>query len=99
MSNIEKNSKYLLSGYKCCFSRFPESGGVRVFPVCDRWRVRYANGCVFQSWTAYTVTHEGSQPQVAVIIGEIIGHFANDAIMRATARRNRGVFEAESRLW
>jgi hypothetical protein len=37
--------------------------------------------------------------QVAVIIGEIIGHFANDAIMRVTTRRNKGVFEAESRLW
>jgi hypothetical protein len=37
--------------------------------------------------------------QVAVVIGEIIGHFANDAIMRVTTRRNKGVFEAESRLW
>ena len=37
--------------------------------------------------------------QVAVIIGELIGHFANDAIMRITTKRNRGVFEAESRLW
>ncbi|KAF8500306.1 MFS general substrate transporter [Russula emetica] len=36
---------------------------------------------------------------VAVIIGEIIGHFLNDAIMRITTRRNGGVFEAESRLW
>ena len=54
---------------------------------------------VFLFWTAYTVTHEGSPPQVAVIIGEIIGHFANDAIMRVTTRRNHGVFEAEGRLW
>ncbi|KAF8500308.1 MFS general substrate transporter [Russula emetica] len=54
---------------------------------------------VFLFWTAYTVAYEGSPPQVAVIIGEIIGHFANDAIMRATTRRNHGVFEAESRLW
>ena len=54
---------------------------------------------VFLYWTADTVTHEGSPPQVAVIIGELIGHFANDAIMLATTRRNRGVFEAESRLW
>jgi len=38
-------------------------------------------------------------PLVAVIIGEIIGHFLNDAIMRITTRRNGGVFEAESRLW
>jgi len=38
-------------------------------------------------------------PMVAVIIGELIGHFANDAIMRITTKRNHGVFEAESRLW
>ncbi|KAI0284706.1 hypothetical protein BGY98DRAFT_1173863 [Russula aff. rugulosa BPL654] len=38
-------------------------------------------------------------PLIAVIVGEIIGHFLNDAIMRITTRRNRGVFEAESRLW
>ena len=37
--------------------------------------------------------------QVAVIIGEIIGHFLNDAILRITTRRNKGVHEAESRLW
>ena len=98
MSNIEP-ILVPLSGYECCFPWFPKSGGVRVFPVCDRRRVRYANGCVFLFWTAYTVTHEGSPPQVAVIIGEIIGHFANDAIMRVTTRRNQGVFEAEGRLW
>lgn len=40
-----------------------------------------------------------STTQIAVIIGEIIGHFLNDAIMRITTRRNGGVFEAESRLW
>ena len=50
-------------------------------------------------WTAYTVTHEDSLPQVAVFIGEIFSHFANDAIMHVTTRRNHGVFEAESRLW
>lgn len=38
-------------------------------------------------------------PMVAVIIGELIGHFVNDAIMHVTTRRNNGVFEAESRLW
>ena len=30
------------------------------------------------------------------IRGEIIGHFS---IMRVSTRRNKGVFEAESRLW
>jgi len=38
-------------------------------------------------------------PMIAVVIGEVIGHFANDAIMYITLRRNHGVFEAESRLW
>ena len=37
--------------------------------------------------------------QVAVLIGELIGHFANDAIMHVTTRRNNGVFYAENRLW
>ncbi|KAJ8516092.1 hypothetical protein ONZ45_g6562 [Pleurotus djamor] len=38
-------------------------------------------------------------PIVAVIIGEITGHFVNDWIMRWSIRRNNGVFEVESRLW
>lgn len=37
--------------------------------------------------------------QVAVIIGELIGRFTNDAIMEISVRQNGGVFEAESRLW
>ncbi|KAL1741300.1 major facilitator superfamily domain-containing protein [Schizophyllum fasciatum] len=38
-------------------------------------------------------------PIVAVIIGELLGRYLNDWIMRATIKRNNGVFEAESRLW
>ncbi|KAF7761482.1 hypothetical protein Agabi119p4_9474 [Agaricus bisporus var. burnettii] len=38
-------------------------------------------------------------PIVAVIIGELIGRYLNDWIMRISIRRNKGVFEAESRLW
>jgi hypothetical protein len=41
----------------------------------------------------------GSLLQVGIIIGQVIGRFANDAIMRVSMRRNHGVFEAESRLW
>ncbi|KAJ7255229.1 major facilitator superfamily domain-containing protein [Mycena rebaudengoi] len=37
--------------------------------------------------------------QVSVIIGELIGRYANDWIMNTSIRRNKGVFEAESRLW
>ncbi|KAF9459117.1 MFS general substrate transporter [Collybia nuda] len=38
-------------------------------------------------------------PIVSVIIGELIGRYANDWIMNVSIRRNKGVFEAESRLW
>lgn len=37
--------------------------------------------------------------QVSVIIGELIGRYTNDWIMNLNIRRNKGVFEAESRLW
>ncbi|KAN0107661.1 Major facilitator superfamily domain containing protein [Russula decolorans] len=50
-------------------------------------------------FSQYGIAGAYATPVVAVIIGEIIGHFANDAIMRVTTRRNKGVFEAESRLW
>jgi hypothetical protein len=54
---------------------------------------------VFPFWGSLYGRSSESTTQVAVIIGEIIGHFLNDAIMRITTRRNGGVFEAESRLW
>ncbi|TDL19637.1 MFS general substrate transporter [Rickenella mellea] len=38
-------------------------------------------------------------PIVSVIIGELIGRYANDFIMNVGIRRNHGVFEAEVRLW
>ncbi|KAJ7088169.1 hypothetical protein C8R44DRAFT_751999 [Mycena epipterygia] len=37
--------------------------------------------------------------QVSVILGELIGRYLNDGIMNFSIRRNKGVFEAESRLW
>ena len=37
--------------------------------------------------------------QVAVVIGELVGRFMNDWIMNVSIRRNKGIFEAESRLW
>ncbi|KAN0107659.1 Major facilitator superfamily domain containing protein [Russula decolorans] len=72
--------------------------GVRIFSRWYRRRVRYAIGCVPIVGSLHFRSSE-STTQVAVIIGEIIGHFLNDAIMRITTRRNGGVFEAESRLW
>ncbi|EGO03406.1 hypothetical protein SERLA73DRAFT_101489 [Serpula lacrymans var. lacrymans S7.3] len=38
-------------------------------------------------------------PIVGVLLGELIGRYLNDWIMRISIRRNKGVFEAESRLW
>ncbi|KAF8198617.1 MFS general substrate transporter [Pholiota molesta] len=38
-------------------------------------------------------------PIVSVLIGEVVGRYTNDWIMRVSIRRNKGVFEAESRLW
>ncbi|KAJ7187288.1 MFS general substrate transporter [Mycena filopes] len=38
-------------------------------------------------------------PIVATIAGEIIGRYGNDMIAAIGIRRNRGVFEAEIRLW
>ncbi|KAG6860492.1 hypothetical protein C0995_010529 [Termitomyces sp. Mi166 len=38
-------------------------------------------------------------PVVSVVIGELTGRYMNDWIMNVSIRRNKGVFEAESRLW
>ncbi|KAG9311613.1 hypothetical protein JVU11DRAFT_7823 [Chiua virens] len=38
-------------------------------------------------------------PMIAVVLGEILGRFANDWIMRVNIRRHGGFHEAESRLW
>jgi len=85
-------------GYECGFYWYSGTPGVRIFPRCYRQRVRYTIGCVPILSCLHGRSSE-STTQIAVIIGEIIGHFLNDAIMRITTRRNGGVFEAESRLW
>jgi hypothetical protein len=85
-------------GYECCFYRHSGPHRVRILSIWNCWRVRYTSG-----WSPVLgrlhSRSRGTSTQVAVIIGEIIGHFSNDAIMRVTTRRNKGVFEAESRLW
>jgi len=50
-------------------------------------------------FSQYAVAGAYATPIVGIVIGELIGHYANDAIMRITTRRNNGIFEAESRLW
>ncbi|KAJ7913533.1 MFS general substrate transporter [Mycena leptocephala] len=49
--------------------------------------------------TPYAIAGLYATPIVAVILGELIGRYANDWIMNISVRRNGGVFEAESRLW
>ncbi|KAF8340130.1 major facilitator superfamily domain-containing protein [Amanita rubescens] len=38
-------------------------------------------------------------PIVSVIIGELTGRFTNEWIQNVSIKRNKGVFEAENRLW
>lgn len=50
-------------------------------------------------FSQFAVAGAYGTPIVAVIIGEIIGRYANEWIMNTGIRRNKGVFEAETRLW
>ncbi|KAL1717097.1 major facilitator superfamily domain-containing protein [Schizophyllum commune] len=50
-------------------------------------------------FSAYGIAGMYGTPIVAVLLGEVVGRYLNDWIMRTTVRRNHGVFEAESRLW
>ncbi|KAJ7168362.1 MFS general substrate transporter [Mycena crocata] len=50
-------------------------------------------------WSEFAIAGGYGTPIVSVIIGELVGRFANDWIMNTSIRRNKGVFEAESRLW
>lgn len=34
-----------------------------------------------------------------MLLGEVVGHFLNDWVMEVCIKRNKGVFEAEMRLW
>ncbi|KAI0725731.1 MFS general substrate transporter [Fomitopsis betulina] len=47
----------------------------------------------------YAVAGAYATPIVAVIIGELLGRYFNDWVMNFCIRRNKGVFEAEMRLW
>ncbi|KZT22764.1 MFS general substrate transporter [Neolentinus lepideus HHB14362 ss-1] len=49
-------------------------------------------------WSQYA-TAAGYATPIALLIGEITGRYANDWIQGWSIRRNKGVFEAESRLW
>ncbi|KLO19176.1 MFS general substrate transporter [Schizopora paradoxa] len=46
-----------------------------------------------------TIAAVYSTPVVSVLIGQLLGTYLNDYIAFRFIRRNKGVFEAESRLW
>ncbi|EPS95319.1 hypothetical protein FOMPIDRAFT_1032972 [Fomitopsis schrenkii] len=50
-------------------------------------------------FSEYAVAGAYGTPIVAVLIGELLGRYFNDWVMRFCIRRNKGVFEAEMRLW
>ncbi|KIM88318.1 hypothetical protein PILCRDRAFT_3335 [Piloderma croceum F 1598] len=49
--------------------------------------------------TPFAVSGLYGTPIIATLIGELIGRYLNDWIMDVSIRRNKGVHEAESRLW
>ncbi|CAA7268523.1 unnamed protein product [Cyclocybe aegerita] len=51
------------------------------------------------AFSQYAIAASYATPIVSVFLGEVIGRYANDFIMNVSVRRNKGVFEAESRLW
>ncbi|KAJ7766307.1 MFS general substrate transporter [Mycena maculata] len=51
------------------------------------------------SWSEFAIAGVYGTPIVSVILGELIGRYLNDGIMNWSIRRNKGVFEAETRLW
>ncbi|KAG1738139.1 major facilitator superfamily domain-containing protein [Suillus paluster] len=50
-------------------------------------------------FSEFAVAGAYATPILAVILGELGGRFLNDRIMNLTVRKNKGIFEAESRLW
>ncbi|GAA6061104.1 hypothetical protein JCM10212_006135 [Sporobolomyces blumeae] len=50
-------------------------------------------------FSAYVTSAMYATPIVAVIIGELVGRYFNDAVANRLIKRNSGVFYAEYRLW
>lgn len=50
-------------------------------------------------FSEYAIAGAYATPIVATILGEVVGHFINDWVMNFCIKRNKGVFEAEMRLW
>ncbi|KAF7348493.1 MFS general substrate transporter [Mycena venus] len=51
------------------------------------------------AWSEFAIAGGYGTPIVSVFLGELTGRYLNDWIMNVSIRRNKGVFEAESRLW
>jgi len=51
------------------------------------------------AWSEFAIAGAYGTPIVSVIIGELVGRYTNDWIQNWSIKRNKGVFEAESRLW
>ncbi|KAH9950836.1 MFS general substrate transporter [Amylocystis lapponica] len=47
----------------------------------------------------YAIAGAYATPIVAVLLGEVLGRYFNDWVQNMCVRRNKGVFEAEMRLW
>ncbi|KZT10568.1 MFS general substrate transporter [Laetiporus sulphureus 93-53] len=50
-------------------------------------------------FSQYAIAGAYGTPIVAVLIGEVLGRYFNDWVMNVCVKRNKGVFEAEMRLW
>jgi len=46
-----------------------------------------------------TIAAVYATPSVSVLLGQVLGTYLNDYIASQSIKRNKGVFEAESRLW
>ena len=74
---------------------------LRLESIRHRRRVRHTNRTYISSYHHSLSLYlcRSHTHQVAVVIGELIGRYANEWIMNNGIKRNNGVFEAEVRLW
>ncbi|KAJ7154703.1 major facilitator superfamily domain-containing protein [Mycena filopes] len=98
-----KMMKYRVSWAEAIFSPFnvfwrPHIFGLLVFEVTNAVFLGSPPPLGF-AWSEYAIAGAYGTPIVAVVLGELIGRYLNDWIQNWSIKRNKGVFEAESRLW
>ena len=59
----------------------------------------YATPVVCDVWSRNKQFNDNYLPQVAVVLGQLLGRYLNDWVMNQEIKRNNGIFEAEARLW